>query len=292
MSQVDFIEENLNNLGELDRHDFKFLSENANKFFEDYSDREKEYIKYLFKLLSFDDFPALYKRNSIYIERIDGKLQFVNQFNQRCYEEDDKFFITPILSETGAEEFKTISSNIRKHLNNSQIWKQKLYSIDTYQSCNNYLFANSCTASIYDNEIINIFNSINEIKTEDLIKSIIEIGGKKAECFSDDFRLYTNIGFMPISVCKWDDRLASKKWLYLNHMIDKNGNIIQELINNSNYKLKVPRLDKIFFIYTGTKINISYNDWVQRVTYSENYTEAKTKRDNIYRKLMEEKLNG
>jgi hypothetical protein len=157
---------------------------------------------------------------------------------------------------------------------------------------NNYLFANSCTASIYDNEIINIFNSINEIKTEDLIKSIIEIGGKKAECFSDDFRLYTNIGFMPISVCKWDDRLASKKWLYLNHMIDKNGNIIQELINNSNYKLKVPRLDKIFFIYTGTKINISYNDWVQKVTYSENYTEAKTKRDNIYRKLMEEKLNG
>ena len=121
MSHIEFIEENLNNLGELDRHDFRYLSENANQFFEDYSDREKEYIKYLFKLLSFDDFPALYKRNSIYIKRIDGKLQFVNQFNQRCYEEDDKFFITPILSETGAEEFKTISSNIRKHLNNSQI---------------------------------------------------------------------------------------------------------------------------------------------------------------------------
>ena len=33
MSQVDFIEENLNNLGELDRHDFRYLSENVEQFY-------------------------------------------------------------------------------------------------------------------------------------------------------------------------------------------------------------------------------------------------------------------
>lgn len=287
MSQIEYIEENLSNLGELDRHDFKYLSEHIEQFYIDFSEKEIFAIKRLCKLVSEYDFPDLFNRTNITIKRIDGKLQFINYFNQRCYEDNGILYITPILSEIDAEEFKHISTNIRKQLKTNQMWRQKLYSATKYQSYNNYSFNDCCTASIHDNEIINIFNKVDDIKIEDLIQNAIELGGKKIECYADDFRQYVNLGFMPISVCKWDDRIASKKWLELNHMLDENKNIIPELINNPNYKLKVKRYDIIFFIYTGTTINISYTDWLQKTEYSENYTEAKAKRDNIYNKLME-----
>lgn len=287
MDQYNYILENLNNLGELDRHNFKYLSEHVEQFYDNFSEKEISYIRYLCKLVSNDDFPNLFNRNKICIKILEGKLQFINYFNQRCYEDNGILYITPILSEIDAEEFQHISINIRKKGGFNQKWKQKLYSVNKYQSYNNYSFNNCCTASIYDNEIINIFKCIDEIKIEDLIQNAIELGGKKVECYSDDFRMYVNLGFMPISICKWDDRLASKKWLEINDMLDKNKNIIPELINNPNYILNAPRLDKIFFIYVGTSINISYNEWLQKVEYSENYAEAKAKRDNIYNKLME-----
>ena len=287
MSQIEYIEENLLNLGELDRHDFKYLSEHIEQFYIDFSEKEIFAIKRLCKLVSEYDFPDLFNRTNITIKRIDGKLQFINYFKQRCYEDEDGLHITPILSKVDAEEFKHISKDIRKCGNIEQKWKQRLYSINTYQYCNNYSFSNCCTASIYDNEIINIFNKAVDIKVEDLIQNAIELGGKKTECYADDFRTYVNLGFMPISVCKWDDRIAPKKWLELNDMLDENNNIIQERINNPMYKLNVKRHDIIFFIYTGTLINISYTDWLQKTEYSENYTEAKVKRDNVYNKLME-----
>lgn len=289
MSQANFIEENLNNLGELDKHDFKYLSEHTEQFYLEFSEKEISYIKYLYKLISINDFPNKFNRSNVSIRRIDEKIQFINQFNQRCYEENGEFYITPILDKVDFNIYKQTVKEIRSKLKPKDVWKQKIYNKDYYTNCTNYTFNEECAVSIINNEIINVLSSAIDIKTIDLMQEVVNLGGSKFECYEDDFRLYTSIGFMPISVCKWDDKNAPKKWLILNDMIDKNGNVIQELINNKNYQLNIARQDKIFFIYIGHKISISYNKWLQKVGYSNSYEEAKTKRDYVYNKFMEGK---
>ena len=292
MTYEDRIQENLNNLGNLDRSDFKYLSENIEIFYEKYTEDKYDepdlnYVKRLFKLLSQEDFPDSYRKSGIKLSKINGKFQFVNQYNQRCYEEEGYFYITPILEEVDAEKFKYVSSNIRKEYKPNEKWKQKFYNENKYKNYNNYIFDNTCSVSIYNNEIINIFKDANcySIQDIDLIMEIVQQGGKKIECYEEDFSKYTKLGFMPISICKWDDKIAPKSWYIQNDLITKDNKIDTiKLLNTPNNKLNVKRQDIIFFIYIGKDPQISFNNWIKSIEYSLDYTSAKLKRDTIFNK--------
>lgn len=287
MSQANFIEENLNNLGELDRHDFKYLSEHTEQFYLEFSEKEISYIKYLYKLISINDFPNKFNRSNVSIRRIDEKIQFINQFNQRCYEENGEFYITPILNEVDASTIRSISLKIRSNMENKYKWKYRIYKTNNYNICNNFAFNDNCTASIYDNEIITIFNNAYDIKNEDLFKEVVKFGGRKIECYEDDASNYIKAGFMPVAICKWEDSRAPLLWLKQNKIINSNGEYIKDLSKISNDDLFYKRLDIVFFIYTGKVINKSFKDWVKSITYSNNYEEAKELQNRLFKKLME-----
>ena len=70
-------------------------------------------------------------------------------------------------------------------------------------------------------------------------------------------------------------------------MLDESGRPIQELLNDHNYQLIIPRHDIIFFIYYGTTIQKNYKEWLNSVEYSIDYKTAKLKRDTIYNNLLE-----
>ena len=44
MTQQDFIEENIHNLGNLEKSEFKYLSEHAEQFYDTFSEKEITYI--------------------------------------------------------------------------------------------------------------------------------------------------------------------------------------------------------------------------------------------------------
>ena len=278
--------DNLDSLENLVRNDFLELSNNIEEYY-NYSNFQGNLVKLsqLFKIIAYEDFPSKFKLNNIKAVIVDGETRVGNTFNQSCYEEDRRLYITPILTENTAEKYKSISSKIRKTLPDTDKWKQKLYSVEKYNNYNNYSFEECCTVSINDDEIVNIFNNAYDIKDIDIILSAIELGGKKIKCYSDDFKKYTYSGFMPVSACKWDDYLAPKMWLHLNDMLDKDGQPIKEKMNNYNIELDFPRQDIIFFIYTGTNTDITYREWLYKNGYSEDYNQAKLEWNRVYKEL-------
>lgn len=291
MSQVNFIEENLNNLGELDRHDFKYLSENVEQFYLNvFNEKSFNQLRNLFKLISYEDFPRDFDLTEVQIKYINGKICFINKYNQVCYEENGLLYITPILSKVDGNTYKNIQKDILNSYkyainrsNDSPYWKTKSYSSDYYNKCDNYTFEEYCAISIKDNQIINIIKAINinNIKDLDLIMQTIALGGKLIQSYKVDFYKYIKYGFTPISVCKWEDNKAPKNWIELNNF--KNNDWKNQSDDNFEYK----RQDIIFYIYTGNQSYINYNDWLNTVNYSNNYEEAKAKRDHIYYKLLE-----
>lgn len=80
MSHIEFIEENLNNLGELDRHDFRYLSENVEQFYLNvFNEKSFNQLRNLFKLISYEDFPRDFDLTKVQIKYINGKICFINK---------------------------------------------------------------------------------------------------------------------------------------------------------------------------------------------------------------------
>lgn len=285
MSQIDFIEENLNNLGELDRHDFNYLSNNIKQFFKDSNNlilNEQSFNKlsHLFKIISYEDFPKEFDLTEVKIKYINGKICLVNKFKQICYEEDDQLYITPLLTKTDSETYYDMSKQIRNNLKNDK-WKHKLYSKESYDKYDTYTSNNSCAVALQDAQIVSVLkaNGVNYIKDIDLMMQTIELGGRLLESYREDFNKYVRYGFMPVSICKWEDERAPKEWIKANEFIDDSWK------NNYNIKLIVKRQDIIFYIYTNHKLDIDFDNWLDKVHYSESYEEAKTKQKYIWRKL-------
>lgn len=291
MIREEFIKNNLDNLGELDRSSFKYLSDNIELFFEDYSsitlsENSFNKLSYLFKIISYDDFPKEFDLTEVKIKYINGKLCLVNKYKQLCYEEDGELYITPLLVEVDGDTFYEISKNIKHNLKIENQWKQKFYSKDIYNKYSTYISGNSCAVALQGHRIINVFkaSNIDYIKEADLIYQTIELGGKLLESYKEDFIKYVKLGFMPVSICKWEDSRAPKSWVQINKLPD-DYNLWKNIPED---ELKIKRQDIIFYIYTNQSPDINFNEWLSTMEYSDSYEDAKSKQKYIYNKLNEE----
>ena len=285
--------DNLESLENLNRNDFLELSTNIEDYYNDSNFHGSLiHLAHLFKIIGYEDFPSGFRLINVKANIQDDKICVSNQYNQICYEEDNYLYITTLLDKTDSQKFKYTAKNIIKSYDKAILWKYKLYSTDYYHDYDNYIFDNNCAVSIYNNEIITILKAVGSthIKETDLIKSAIQLGGKQLECYRSDFEKYIKFGFMPISVCKWEDNRAPKAWLQLNKFIDKQGNVLVENWQQvPDSELFYKRQDIIFFIHTNYNATLNYSTWVEEVGYSNNYIEAKEKRNRIYKELLEVK---
>ena len=293
MSNVkDYIFEHLDNLGELERQEFSYLSNNIEEFYSEPSEHnslilnEKAFLQlsHLFKIISFEDFPKEFDLTEVKIRYINGILCLVNKYKQLCYEEDGQLYITPLLYNVAAQTYYKMSKEIKNNLDTDKKWKCKLYSKDSYNKYDTYASNESCTVALHDAQIVSVLkaNGVNYIKDIDLMMQTIELGGRLLESYREDFNKYVRYGFMPVAICKWEDDRAPKTWIKINNFKDDAWK------NKPDDDFELKRQDIVFYIYTNHQLTIRFRDLLDKIGYSENYEAAKAKQEYIWRKLNNE----
>lgn len=293
MSNVkDYIFEHLDNLGELERQEFSYLSNNIEEFYSEPSEHnslilnEKAFLQlsHLFKIISFEDFPKEFDLTEVKIRYINGILCLVNKYKQLCYEEDGQLYITPLLYNVDAQTYYNMSKEIKNNLDTDKKWKCKLYSKDSYNKYDTYASNESCTVALHDAQIVSVLkaNGVNYIKDIDLMMQTIELGGRLLESYREDFNKYVRYGFMPVAICKWEDDRAPKTWIKINNFKDDAWK------NKPDDDFELKRQDIVFYIYTNHQLTIRFRDLLDKIGYSENYEAAKAKQEYIWRKLNNE----
>ena len=293
MSNVkDYIFEHLDNLGELERQEFSYLSNNIEEFYSEPSEHnslilnEKAFLQlsHLFKIISFEDFPKEFDLTEVKIRYINGKVCLINKFKQLCYEEDGQLYITPLLYNVDAQTYYNMSKEIKNNLDTDKKWKCKLYSKDSYNKYDTYASNESCTVALHDAQIVSVLkaNGVNYIKDIDLMMQTIELGGRLIESYKEDFNKYVKYGFMPVAICKWEDDRAPKTWIKINNFKDDAWK------NKPDDDFELKRQDIIFYIYTNHQLTIRFRYLLDKIGYSENYEAAKAKQEYIWRKLNNE----
>ena len=293
MSNIkDYIFEHLDNLGELERPEFNYLSNNVEEFYSESSEHnslilnEKAFLQlsHLFKVISFEDFPREYDLTEVKIRYINGKVCLINKFKQICYEEDGQLYITPLLYNVDAQTYYNMSKEIKNNLDTDKKWKCKLYSKDSYNKYDTYASNESCTVALHDAQIVSVLkaNGVNYIKDIDLMMQTIELGGRLLESYREDFNKYVRYGFMPVAICKWEDDRAPKTWIKINNFKDDAWK------NKPDDDFELKRQDIVFYIYTNHQLTIRFRDLLDKIGYSENYEAAKAKQEYIWRKLNNE----
>lgn len=285
----DFIFDNLDNLGELDRHHIHYLCDNINIYYgETFNISSLDKLRHLLNVVSEEDFPQDFDLTEVHIKNIDGTICLVNKYKQICYEDNGKLFITIIPTEIDGNESRNINETIIERLHSDDKWKCKHHSSEYYNKRTNYTFHDKCIISITDNgEISTLLKDagVKTIKDLDILKQTIELGGRLIESYKDEFEYYVNHGFRPISICKWEDDLAPQEWIAANEFINDYWKNLPD--DNFNYK----RQDIIFYIYTNNQNVIDFDEWLDKVGYSNSYKEAKAKRNQIYKQYLNY-LNG
>ena len=293
MSNVkDYIFEHLDNLGELERQEFSYLSNNIEEFYSEPSEHnslilnEKAFLQlsHLFKIISFEDFPKEFDLTEVKIRYINGILCLVNKYKQICYEENGQLYITPLLYNVDAQTYYNMSKEIKNNLDTDKKWKCKLYSKDSYNKYDTYASNESCTVALHDAQIVSVLkaNGVNYIKDIDLMMQTIELGGRLIESYKEDFNKYVKYGFMPVAICKWEDDRAPKTWIKINNFKDDAWK------NKPDDDFELKRQDIVFYIYTNHQLTIRFRDLLDKIGYSENYEAAKAKQEYIWRKLNNE----
>ena len=293
MSNVkDYIFEHLDNLGELERQEFSYLSNNIEEFYSEPSEHnslilnEKAFLQlsHLFKIISFEDFPKEFDLTEVKIRYINGILCLVNKYKQICYEENGQLYITPLLYNVDAQTYYNMSKEIKNNLDTDKKWKCKLYSKDSYNKYDTYASNESCTVALHDAQIVSVLkaNGVNYIKDIDLMMQTIELGGRLLESYREDFNKYVRYGFMPVAICKWEDDRAPKTWIKINNFKDDAWK------NKPDDDFELKRQDIVFYIYTNHQLTIRFRDLLDKIGYSENYEAAKAKQEYIWRKLNNE----
>ena len=285
MAYEDYIRENLNNLGELSRNDFLYLSENVSLFFVDgFSERSLSRLRHLFKLVSYEDLPENFYTDSIQIKFVCGNPCFVNDRNQLCFEDNGVLISTPVLK---LSDFETFINMYKEALIEHKItnrWKANT-NVNELKDFDNYIVDDGSVVSLKDQDIKNICKSTyqSSYSGNQLLKAAIENGGIKSESYQSQFDLFIRNGFVPISACKFDIKRASKLWL------KQNGLTKDSNLDEINLKeLVLPAEDKIFYIYMNNESAIYFEEWIKTIEYSDNYDEARAKRDRILNRIMEE----
>ena len=291
----DFIFDNLDNLGELDKHHIHYLCDNINIYYgETFNISSLDKLRHLLNVVSEEDFPQDFDLTEVHIKNIDGTICLVNKYKQICYEDNGKLFITIIPTEIDGNESRNINETIIERLNSDDKWKCKHHSSEYYNKRTNYTFHDKCIISITDNGEISTLLKDAEVKTIkdlDILKQTIELGGRLIESYKDEFEYYANHGFRPISICKWEDDIAPHEWIEANGYINDDNSIDYSFKEVPNNQLKYKRYDIIFYIYTNHQKTYKFNEWLDEVGYSNSYKEAKAKRNQIYKQYLNY-LNG
>ena len=290
MSQKTFIQDCIeqNDLSQLDYKDMKEISNQIEVYYSTlYTETELTKLKIFFnKFADENGFPSNFRATKVKLVKYANQFYFVNMYNQFCFIDDidNEIKVTPLLTKVNGSEYRLTYKDIISNSSNKIKWKNKVYSKDTYNCCDNYTFDNICAVSVYENEILNmISNDSRNVRDIDLLIQTIQIGGRKAECYAEDFDTYIMAGFTPISICKWDDDLAPMEWKRANGF-SKNDNSWKQ---KSDENFMVHRQDIIFWIYTDTTPDLTLKQFLDKVGYSDSYEEAQTKRNTIYNKFLE-----
>ena len=259
----------ITNLGECSGKELIDIRDNIEEYFPEYSPTEHTKIKELFKLVIRDGFPNSFVNIGITVYTFYGDLCFINQRKQICYIENDELCCTPIFRQVNEEEFHKRFHQNRDAINIEDRWRvDGTYSVQDYKLCDNYVSDdNLLTYAVHEGDIISVCrNPQSSHRGRAIMKSAVMNGGKKLDAYSGLFSFYTKTGFMPISICKWDNNFAPPGW----------------------EDAKAEEEDVVFFIYTGLEQDLKFSTWVNTVEYSENYMDAQAKRDSIL-KSWEEK---
>ena len=273
----------LENLGDLSTKELIDLRDNIENYYREYSSPQQNTIKSLLNLVIKDGFPSLYKLEDVKVDIVDYTLCFKNSYNQICFEQDGKLECQPLFYKVDGKEFRNKFTDARNSYEDYRRWRvDNGYTSDDYQNFDNWVTDDGSTISIHDEDIISVCSMVGGVtRGKNLLKHAVEHGGKKLDAYSGLFRFYVKSGFVPISVCKWDDEYAPDDWVKANEFTDDSWKKL------SDDKFNQKREDIVFFIYTGDTEGIpnDYIKWKQTIEYSDDYEDAKIKRDRILSKL-------
>ena len=116
----------------------------------------------------------------------------------------------------------------------------------------------SVAAVTPDGDIISVCRKKGDrIKGADLLKEAVKAGGKKLDSYSGNYDFYVKNGFEPVSWCKFDEQYAPEGWA-------KNRDEPEPVI---------------FFKYTGKKIDMSKEEFYNKIKASPDYDTAQAVRD-------------
>ena len=99
MAYEDYIVDNLNTLENLSKNDFRYISENIDRFYtEGFSENSQAKLSYLFRLLSYEYLPTTFTQSNVKAKIDCGIPCLYNDRKQLCYEENGVLVNTPVLN--------------------------------------------------------------------------------------------------------------------------------------------------------------------------------------------------
>ena len=140
------------------------------------------------------------------------------------------------------------------------------YTDADYEGMDCYTSPGGSCVAVHDGDIVSVCGMPGDkVRGSDLLKHAVQMGGKKLDAFSGLYGFYAKNGFEPVSWCKFDEQYAPPDWVKGR---DKPEPVIFWKYTGRTYQ----EITKDF----GEKAS----DFTKRIAASENYDQAKTKRDH------------
>jgi len=246
-------------------------------------------LKELFKAIrhNSEGFPNDFVRQNIHVEAYGDKLSFINAYRQACYLNDiddfNELVVTPLFEEIESSiDMKNrvdLRNKSKVTLRNS-ITNTKFDDLN-YEKSKNLKTLKNTLVSITDNHIDFITDINNDDTLIELINGVIEQGGYLIESYYNNYTNLVSCGFMPISACKFDYNHISDDWFLINEIDPTKDNSWKELKNED---LKFKKSPIIFYIYTGTRCDLTLKKWINNIKY-DTYDEAKNKQIKAFKEI-------
>lgn len=148
------------------------------------------------------------------------------------------------------------------------------YSADDYKGHKRFVADDGGTYSIHNGDIVSVCATKGgTVRGKALLADAVKNGGDRLDAYSGIYNFYTKNGFEPVSVCKWDDDYAPEEWKKANGFTDDSWK------GKSDKNFVCKREDIVFYRYTGKNTTESFEDFRDRVGYSNDYEAAKRKRN-------------
>ena len=252
--------------------------------------RQIDKLSILMKYIIRDGIPSEFdciKCSIFCYERIIGLKDLKNQI--LYYDEElDELCLIPLFMKIDGQEMYDTFREAKDSQPKKNGWRVSSdYSAQDYEEFDNYRAIDNSVFSIHDGDIISVCAKYQgAVHGRELLKFAVENGGRKLDCYERLFSYYTQLGFCPVSWCKWDDRYAPIEWKQLNNLpLDEKDTSWFTL---SDRQLpNQPRENIFFFIYVGEPVDITIDEFTSKVDYSEDYEKAQIKRDSLLKSLLE-----